>query len=96
VAGQVAASFQYEAQSDGSRPQRPGMLPMAHDPRLAAALALMNAHLEDPLPLEAIARAQGLGLRRMEQLFADNLGRGPAAAYSVSILPGDKTKHLAR
>jgi transcriptional regulator GlxA family with amidase domain len=81
LAGQVAASFQYEAQSDGSRPQRPGMLPMAHDPRLAAALAMMNAHLEDPLPLEAIARAQGLGLRRMEQLFADNLGQGPAAAY---------------
>jgi transcriptional regulator GlxA family with amidase domain len=81
VAGQVAASFQYEAQSDGSRPQRPGMLPMTHDPRLAAALAMMNAHLEDPLPLEAIARAQGLGLRRMEQLFRDNLGQGPAAAY---------------
>lgn len=81
VAGQVAASFQYETQTDGSRPQRPGMLPMADDPRLAAALAMMNAHLEDPLPLEAIARAQGLGLRRMEQLFRDNLGQGPAAAY---------------
>lgn len=81
VAGQVAASFQYEAQTDGTRPQRPGMLPMADDPRLAAALAMMNAHLEDPLPLEVIARAQGLGLRRMEQLFRDTLGQGPAAAY---------------
>jgi transcriptional regulator GlxA family with amidase domain len=81
LAGQVAASFQYETQSDGSRPQRPGMLPMVHDPRLAGALALMNAHLEDPLPLAAIARAQDLGLRRMEQLFRAGLGQGPAAAY---------------
>lgn len=81
VAGQVAASFQYEAQTDGTRPQRPGMLPLAHDPRLAAALAMMNAHLEDPLPLAVIAQAQGLGLRRMEQLFHAGLGQGPAAAY---------------
>lgn len=81
VAGQVAASFQYETQADGSRPQRPGLLPMVHDPRLAAALAMMNAHLEDPLPLDAIARAQGMGLRRMEQLFHYALGQGPGAAY---------------
>ena len=81
LAGQVAASFQYEPQSDGSRPQRPGLLPVARDLRLAGALALMNAHLEDPLPLDAIARAQGLGLRRMEQLFRETLGQGPGAAY---------------
>jgi transcriptional regulator GlxA family with amidase domain len=54
---------------------------MVHDPRLAAALAMMNAHLEDPLPLDAIARAQGMGLRRMEQLFHHALGQGPGAAY---------------
>ena len=81
VAGQVAASFQYEAQADGARPQRPGILPPAMDARLAAALQIMGAHLEDPLPLQAIARAQGLGLRRMEQLFQAELGQGPAAAY---------------
>jgi len=81
VAGQVAASFQYEAQADGARPQRPGMLPLAHDPRLSAALQIMSAHLEDPLPLQDIASRQGLGLRRMEQLFRDELGNGPAATY---------------
>ena len=81
VAGQVAASFQYEAQTDGARPQRPGMLPRANDARLSAALQSMSAHLEDPLPLQAIARAQGLGLRRLEQLFRDELGQGPAATY---------------
>lgn len=81
LAGQVAASFQYETQADGSRPQRPGLLPMVRDARLAGALAMMNAHLEDPLPLDVIAHAQGLGLRRMEQLFRDHLGQGPGAAY---------------
>lgn len=81
LAGQVAASFQYEAQVDGARPQRPGMLPMASDHRLSAALAMMNAHLEEPLPLDAIARAQRVGLRRLEQLFRDELGQGPGAAY---------------
>lgn len=81
LAGQVAASFLYEAQADGARPQRPGMLPSARDPRLAAALRQMSAHLEEVLPLEAVARAQGLSLRRLEQLFRAGLGQGPGAAY---------------
>ncbi|KPQ06401.1 MAG: transcriptional regulator, AraC family with amidase-like domain [Rhodobacteraceae bacterium HLUCCA12] len=81
VAGQVAASFLYEAQADGSRPQRPGMLPSARDPRLAGALRTMNAHLEDPLPLSEIARDQGVSLRRLEQLFHAGMGAGPGAAY---------------
>jgi transcriptional regulator GlxA family with amidase domain len=81
VAGQVAASFLYETTGDGARPQRPGMLPLSHDPRLSAALRMMNAHLDEPVTLSAIAQAQGIGLRRMEQLFHEGLGQGPAAAY---------------
>lgn len=81
IAGQVAGSFLYETAVDGSRPQRPGMLPAARDPRLSAALKLMNAHLEAPLPLARIAAAQGISLRRMEQLFRAGLGQGPGAAY---------------
>lgn len=81
VAGQVAGSFLWEAQAEGGRPQRPGMLPSARDPRLSAALRLMSAHLDEPLPLAEVARAQGLGLRRLEQLFRQGLGQGPAAAY---------------
>lgn len=81
LAGQVAASFLYEAQVSGARPQRPGMLLSARDPRLAAALRHMSAHLEEVLPLEAIAHAQGISLRRLEQLFRAGLGQGPGAAY---------------
>lgn len=81
VSGQVAASFLYEAQADGARPQRPGMLPSARDARLVGALKTMNAHLEEPLPLDMIAREQGVSLRRLEQLFRAGLGSGPGTAY---------------
>jgi len=81
VAGRVADSFLYDARADGTRPQRPGLLPGARDPRLSAALTLMSQHLEDPLPLAAVARAQRIGARRLEQLFRDGLGQGPGAAY---------------
>lgn len=81
IAGQVAGSFLYDAAVDGARPQRPGMLPAARDPRLSAALRLMSENLEAPLPLAAVARAQGLSLRRLEQVFRLGLGQGPGAAY---------------
>lgn len=81
VAGQVADSFLYDARADGTRPQRPGLLPGARDPRLSAALRAMSQRLDDPLPLADVARAQGIGLRRLEQMFRDGLGQGPGAAY---------------
>lgn len=81
IAGQVAGSFLYEAAVDGARPQRPGITLAARDPRLSAALRLMNAHLEAPLAPDELARAQGLSRRRLEQLFREGLGQGPGAAY---------------
>ena len=81
VAGRVADSFLYEARADGARPQRPGLLPGARDPRLSAALTLMSQNLDEPLPLDRLAAAQGVGLRRLEQLFRDGLKQGPGAAY---------------
>ncbi|WP_209424575.1 GlxA family transcriptional regulator [Pararhodobacter sp. SW119] len=81
LAGQVAGSFLYDAAVDGARPQRPGMLPAARDARLSGAMRVMSAHIEAPLPLAAVARQQGLSLRRLEQLFRAGLGQGPGAAY---------------
>jgi len=81
VAGQVADSFLYDARADGSRPQRTGLVPGARDPRLSQALTQMGRALEDPIPLSQIARSLGIGPRRLEQLFRDGLGQGPAAAY---------------
>lgn len=81
VAGQVADSFLYDARAEGGRPQRPGLLPGARDARLSAALTLMGQTLEAPLNLEAVAAAQGIGVRRLEQVFREGLGQGPGAAY---------------
>lgn len=81
LAGQVAGSFLYEMHADGARPQRPGMLPSSRDPRVSAALKAMSAALEDRLPLSELAAAQGVSVRRLEQLFVADLGQGPAAAY---------------
>lgn len=81
VAGQVADSFLYDSRADGARPQRPGLVPGARNPRLSAALTLMGQHLDDPLPLVVVARAQGIGARRLEQVFRAGLGQGPGAAY---------------
>ncbi len=81
VAGRVADSFLYDARADGTRPQRPGLLPGARDPRLSAALTLMSQRLDEPLPLAQVAADQGIGPRRLEQLFRDSLGQGPGAAY---------------
>ncbi|GAB4263680.1 MAG: GlxA family transcriptional regulator [Pararhodobacter sp.] len=81
VAGRVADSFLYEQHADATRPQRPGLLPGARDRRVSAALTLMGQALDDPLPLEQIARHLGLGTRRLEQIFRDGLGQGPGAAY---------------
>ncbi|WP_370275538.1 GlxA family transcriptional regulator [Salipiger bermudensis] len=88
VAGQVADSFLYDARADGARPQRTGLVPGARDPRLSAALTLMSRHLEEPLSLERIAQDQGVGVRRLEQVFRDGLGQGPGAAYLELRLQG--------
>lgn len=81
VAGQVADSFLYETSADGSRAQRTGLVPGARDPRVSQALTMMSQALEEPLGLAQIAQALGVGTRRLEQLFRDGLGHGPATAY---------------
>jgi len=51
------------------------------DPLLDRALALMEQNIEEPLPCAAIARRAGLSMRRMQRLFARNLGTRPARHY---------------
>lgn len=81
LAGLVADSFLYESDGNGARPQRPGLLPGARDARVSSALSQMSAHLDEPLDLQEIAQAQGVGVRRLEQMFREALGQGPGAAY---------------
>lgn len=81
VAGQVANSFLYDRHADAGRPQRPGRVPGARDRRLSAALTMMGESLDAPQPIHEIAAALGIGTRRLEQIFRDGLGMGPAACY---------------
>ena len=47
------------------------------DPRVTAAIAVMEAGLEEPEPVAAIAARVGLSVRRLEALFHADLGMGP-------------------
>jgi len=81
TAGQVADSFLYDRHAFGARPQRPGRMPGARDSRLSAALTMMGEALDTPHPIPEIAAALGISPRRLEQIFRDGLGKGPAACY---------------
>lgn len=67
-------------------PGRPELAPslgrlVAEDERVAAAVAAMESHLEDPLSMDQIAVQAGIGLRRLEGLFREVLGTGPLEYY---------------
>lgn len=84
LALQTAASFLTTAR-DGSEPQISPAKPDPHlDPRVAAAIARMEARLDTPETTALTATAIGLSLRRLEQIFSENVGLTPAA-YALSL-----------
>lgn len=79
LARQVANSFLTRARP-GHDPQIAPTAPdPALDPRVAAALARMEARIDSPEPASATAMAVGLSPRRLETLFREALGATPAA-----------------
>ncbi|MGQ2905141.1 MAG: GlxA family transcriptional regulator [Neoaquamicrobium sediminum] len=52
-----------------------------YDPRLAQAIRLMEAHVERPLTVAAIARRAGVTARTLEKVFAAAIGETPGAYY---------------
>ena len=52
-----------------------------HEPRVAEAIRLMEAHLDAPLSTAAIARRLGVSVRTLELLFKRALEVGPGAYY---------------
>lgn len=84
LARQVAASF-LATLRDGSEPQiAPQAQEPALDPRIARAVALMEAQLDTPQPMAEIADQIGLSPRRMESLFRAALGVTPGA-YALGL-----------
>ena len=84
LALQTAASFITTAR-DGHEPQiRPIQPDPRLDPRVAAALSRMEQRLDSPENTAALAAALGLSARRLEQIFAENLGQTPAT-YALGL-----------
>jgi len=52
-----------------------------YEPRVAAAIRLMESRLDSPLTTAAIARRLGLSARSLEMLFKQALGMGPGTYY---------------
>lgn len=79
----VASLYIYDETSPASAAQPLVSLGRLRDrePRVAAAIRAMEAHLDDPLPVGAIARRIGISARRLETLFADTVGASPGAYY---------------
>ena len=79
----VAAVFGYDETRSADAPQTPvplgGLEALA--PRLAAAVREMEAPLDDPLPIPAIARRAGLSERGLEAAFRRSLGATPKGYY---------------
>ncbi len=79
LARQVAMSFLTRARP-GHDPQiAPPEPDPALDPRVAQALARMEARIDTPEPASATAKAVGLSPRRLETLFREALNTTPAA-----------------
>lgn len=81
---QVAASFITTAR-EGSEPQVLSQRPDPRlDPRVAQTVARMEATLDAPEPITALAARVGLTPRRLEMLFRQYLGL-PPAAYALDL-----------
>ena len=79
LARQVASSFLATVRK-GSEPQiAPEAQEPALDPRVAQALARMEARIDAPEPASDTAKAVGLSPRRLESLFRAALGTTPAS-----------------
>ncbi|MFN3578807.1 MAG: GlxA family transcriptional regulator [Tabrizicola sp.] len=78
LARQVAASFLTTVRN-GHEPQIARGQDPTLDPRVARALARMEARIDAPEPASATAKAVSLSPRRLEMLFRAALGTTPAA-----------------
>ncbi|WP_299282877.1 helix-turn-helix domain-containing protein [uncultured Tateyamaria sp.] len=80
-AAQVAASFIHTSRPAPSDPQMRHPPTRPHTPMTARAHRLMEAHLEHPLPLPAIAAQLGLTPRNLQLHFRDVLNTTAKAQY---------------
>ncbi len=80
-AARVSGLFLYEGTSEPSKPQSRTGAPHRHTALTAKANALMEASLDDPLPLADIAETLGTSPRTLQQQFRLRLNTTPQDHY---------------
>lgn len=60
-------------------------------PRLAQIIGIMEATLEEPIPLRELAQQVGISTRQIERLFKEQLGTGPSMFYLQKRLERART-----
>ncbi|WP_375595000.1 GlxA family transcriptional regulator [Algihabitans albus] len=83
LATKVAEQFIHERIRNRDDKQRMALrarLAVSH-PKLLAVIAIMEEHIEDPLPRSDLARMAGLSTRQLERLFRRYLGKTPTRHY---------------
>lgn len=81
LARKVAASFIHTSQPAPTDPQLRHPHTSAHSPLTERAHQIMEAHLEQPLPVSDIARQLGQSPRTLQQHFQNTLGTTAKAHY---------------
>ncbi|MFD0908864.1 GlxA family transcriptional regulator [Ruegeria arenilitoris] len=80
-AARVSGLFLYEGAPEPGRPQSRTGVPHRHSALTARANAIMQAALDDPLPLAEIAKALGTSPRTLQQQFRLRLNTTPQDHY---------------
>ncbi len=94
LATRVSEQFMVDRIRSGNDRQRlpTGLRLGVHNPKLIAAVELMEANLSEPLSQDELAQFIGLSRRQLERLFRKHLGRAPAQYYLELRL--ERARHL--
>ncbi|MDW4496631.1 helix-turn-helix domain-containing protein [Sulfitobacter sp. D35] len=91
LAARVAGSFIYDGDARPARPQSRAGSRLRHSPLTARAQEVMEARLEDPLSLAALAQRLGVSPRALQMQFRSRLGCTPRAHYlSLRLAEADR------
>ncbi len=83
LALEVSSAFIYDGVHSATDTQPLVSLGMLenHEPRVAAAIQIMEQHIDETIAVSEIAQRLGLSIRMLEYLFAQTLNLSPAAYY---------------
>ena len=83
LAMEVSSVFIYDARQSAAEAQPLVSLGMLErrEPRVAAAIRVMEQHVDDTLNIEQVAAQLGISVRMLEYLFRETMNLSPAAYY---------------